>query len=238
MIRIAIVDDEKEYNQILYGYLKNYEKKNNVSFHISSFHDGLDIVSDYKAEYDIILFDIQMKHMDGMSAAEQIRKLDPDVIIIFITTTIQFAVQGYLVDALGYILKPVTYLAFSQILNKAINQLEKKNTKLYITIDVEGGKMRLDISRIIYFESQKHTVFIHTEDGDFLTQGPLKRFDAILSDKGFFKCHNAYLLNLEKVNGIVSGFVSMTNNIELPISRARKKDFLDALTDHMGGVTR
>ena len=136
MIRIALVEDESEYVQILYGYLKKYEEVNQVSFQIVTFSDGLDIASEYKADYDIILLDIQMKHLDGMRTAEEIRKLDENVIFIFITSTVQFAVQGYLVDALGYVLKPVPYLAFSQILSKAVKQLEKKTKLTYLTIDV------------------------------------------------------------------------------------------------------
>lgn len=99
MIRIAIVEDEDSYVQVLTGYLKQYETEHSLSFQISVFHDGLDIVSEYKADYDIILLDIQMKHLDGMKTAEKIRELDEDVSFIFITSTIQFAVQGYLVDA-------------------------------------------------------------------------------------------------------------------------------------------
>ena len=150
MIRIAIVEDEDSYVQVLTGYLKQYETEHSLSFQISVFHDGLDIVSEYKADYDIILLDIQMKHLDGMKTAEKIRELDEDVSFIFITSTIQFAVQGYLVDALGYVVKPVAYLAFSQILGKAVKKVKQKQQKDYMTIEVEGGQMRLDISQIYY----------------------------------------------------------------------------------------
>ena len=121
MIRIAIVEDEDSYVQVLTGYLKQYETEHSLSFQISVFHDGLDIVSEYKADYDIILLDIQMKHLDGMKTAEKIRELDEDVSFIFITSTIQFAVQGYLVDALGYVVNrsPILhFLRFSEKLSK------------------------------------------------------------------------------------------------------------------------
>lgn len=238
MVKIAIVEDESEYVQILYGYLKKYEQQNSVKFQISSFCDGLDIVSDYSADYDIILFDIQMKHMDGMRAAEEIRKLDEDVIFIFITTTVQFAVQGYMVDALGYVLKPVPYLAFSQILGKAIKQLNVKKEKTYLNIEVEGGKMRLDINLIYYIESQRHYILIHTENGDFLAPGPLKDIEENLAAKGFAKCHNAYLVNLKHVTGILQNSCLLTGDLELSISRTKKKAFMDALTDYMGGILR
>mgnify|MGYP000081438622 CR=1 FL=1 len=63
-----------------------------------------------------------------------------------------------------------------------------------MTIEVEGGQMRLDISQIYYIESQRHNILFHTEKGDFLTAGPMKKVEALLKDKGFSKCHNAYLI--------------------------------------------
>ena len=218
MIRIAIVEDEDSYVQVLTGYLKQYETEHSLSFQISVFHDGLDIVSEYKADYDIILLDIQMKHLDGMKTAEKIRELDEDVSFIFITSTIQFAVQGYL--------------------GKAVKKVKQKQQKDYMTIEVEGGQMRLDISQIYYIESQRHNILFHTEKGDFLTAGPMKKVEALLKDKGFSKCHNAYLIHLMHVTGIVQNNVLLSDSTTLPVSRAKKKVFLEALTDYIGGVHR
>ena len=238
MIRIAIVEDEDSYVQVLTGYLKQYETEHSLSFQISVFHDGLDIVSEYKADYDIILLDIQMKHLDGMKTAEKIRELDEDVSFIFITSTIQFAVQGYLVDALGYVVKPVAYLAFSQYSRKSCQKGEAKtDKKINMTIEVEGGQMRLDISQIYYIESQRHNILFHTEKGIFSLRSN-EKVEALLKDKGFSKCHNAYLIHLMHVTGIVQNNVLLSDSTTLPVSRAKKKVFLEALTDYIGGVHR
>lgn len=238
MIQIAIVEDEKVYVSTLQKYLKQYEEEHSVNFQIHTFSDGLDIISDYSSEYDIIFMDIQMTHLDGMKTAEKIRSLDEDVAIIFITSTVSFAVQGYLVDALGYIVKPVSYFAFSQILNKAIKQVKQKQTQYYMHIDVDGGRMRLSTSQIYYIESQKHHVLIHTEQGDFLTAGPMKRIEAELSPLGFSKCHNAYLVNLQHVTGVLQNNALLSDSSNLPISRARKKAFMSDLTKFMGGTQK
>lgn len=238
MIHIAIVEDDVNHAEILTAYLTRYEKEHSVSFQIHKFQDGLDIITDYTADYDIILLDIQMKHMDGMKTAEKIRTMDEDVAIIFVTSTVQFAVQGYLVDALGYVVKPVPYLAFSQILSKAVRQLKQKQTRDYLTISINGGQMRLDINQIYYIESQRHNIALYTDKGMFLTAGPLKKFEADLISKGFFKCHNAYLVNLRHVMKILQNTVMLSGDIELPISRTRKKVFLDTLTDYLGGMHR
>mgnify|MGYP001219995422 FL=1 len=238
MIRIAIVEDDNNDMQILRNYLSRYEKETSAHFQISGFFDGLDIISDYKAEYDIILLDIQMKHLDGMRTAEKIRALDEDVIFIFITSTVQFAVQGYTVDALGYVLKPVPYLAFSQIMNKASRLVQKKQSKTYLTLEVDGCQLKLDTSQITYIESQKHDILVHCERGSYRTAGPLKRMEELLLSQGFAKCHNAYLVNLQHVMALMPNMVRLSDSAELAVSRARKKSFLDSFTDYMGGIQR
>ena len=114
MIHIAIVEDDPQVREQLAGYIRRYERQFGKMFELTTFEDGDEIVSDYKAVYDIILLDVQMRRMDGMAAAEAIRRVDKDVILIFITNMAQFAIRGYAVDALDYILKPVPYFAFSQ----------------------------------------------------------------------------------------------------------------------------
>lgn len=238
MIRIAIVEDDRHDMQILQDYLSRYEQEHSLCFQITTFPDGLDIVSDYKAEYDVILLDIQMKHLDGMKTAEKIRELDEDVIFIFITSTVQFAVQGYTVDALGYVLKPVPYLAFTKIFQKAVRQLQKKQNRFYLTLEADGGQLKLDTAQIFYIESQKHDIIVWTEKGCVRTAGPLKRMEELLLPQGFAKCHNAYLVNLLHVTALLPNVVRLSGGTELPVSRARKKMFLDLFTDYVGGIQR
>lgn len=235
MIKIAIVEDETEYVETLKSYLTRFEADYSVSFQIQAFTDGLDIVSDYTASYDIILLDIQMKYLDGMKTAQKIRELDEDVIFIFITSSAQFAVEGYTVDALGYILKPVPYLSFSQILNKAVRRILKRQAIYYINIDTDGGIMRLGIDSVYYIESQLHHVLIHTDKGNFVASGPMKRMEEALKTFGFAKCHNAYLVNLKHVTGCLPGDVLLLSGEQIPISRGRKKSFMECLADYMGG---
>ena len=90
-----------------------------------------------------ILMDIEMKLMDGMTAAEEIRRLDQDVVIMFITNMTNYAIRGYQVDALDYVLKPVSYFAFSQKLGRAIGKMKKTSTKI-ISIEIPSGVKKLD----------------------------------------------------------------------------------------------
>ena len=99
MIKIAIVEDEELYISKLEQYLKQYQDESEEKFELTVYRDGDEITSGYKAQFDIILMDIQMKFVDGMSAAEEIRKQDSQVIILFMTNMAQYAIRGYEVDA-------------------------------------------------------------------------------------------------------------------------------------------
>lgn len=233
MIRVGIVEDEAEQADLLEGYLARYGGERGEQFQVTRLPDGMDLVDDYKGQYDIILLDIQMRHLDGMAAAEKIRKVDTDVVIIFITSTVRYAVQGYSVDALGYVLKPVPYTQFSQIFEKAIARVQARQQHTYIQVAVAEGQIRLDCSTICYIESQRNHVILHCSGRDYVTAGPLKRFEELLSGHGFCKCHNAFLVNLSFVEAVNREEVVLTDRTTLSVSRARKKEFMAALAENI-----
>ena len=182
MIRVAIVEDDAEVQGVLQEYVRRYTRQYGTEFEVTVFADGVDILDDYRAVYDIIFLDVEMKHLDGMTTAERIRQMDADVILIFITNMAQYAIRGYSVGALDYVLKPVPYFAFSQQLLKAVARLEKR-AKHYLTVPVEGGLRRLDTASIYYLESEGHRVHFYTDEGDFSAPGALKTFEEMLGVK-------------------------------------------------------
>lgn len=236
MIKIAIVEDEAMYAKQLQEFLWQYEKEHGEAFDITVYSDGDEIVHKYKAQFDIILMDVEMKFMDGMSAAEEIRKVDTEVVIIFITNMAQYAIRGYAVDALDYVLKPVSYFAFSQRLSRAIGRMKKRETKI-ISINIKGGTMRLDVANIFYIESQGHNLIFHTASGNYESVGTMKEVEEKLADMNFFRGNKGYLLNLAHVEGIQDG-CAMVKGEQLLLSRARKKDFMEALTRYWGEVVK
>lgn len=233
MIRIAIVEDDIKCMQQLTGYVKQYAQENDEKIDIKKFTDGDDIVNDYKAVYDIIFMDIQMKIMDGMKAAQIIRKMDDNVILIFITNMAQYAIQGYSVNAMDFVLKPVSSFAFAEELAKAVRRL-KERTSAYLTIKQEGGMIRLDVLQITYLESQGHKILIHTENDIYDFIGTMKNMEEQLTEKKFSRCNNCYLVNLRHVESVQQYIVTVAGD-KLQISRPRKKVFMDALTDFVGG---
>ncbi len=227
MVHIAIVEDEKKFVKQLESYIVQYKKERNKDIKVSVFSDGEDIIENYRCQYDIILMDIQMQFMDGMTAAEKIRELDSEVVIMFITNMTQYAVRGYEVDALDYVVKPVEYFAFSQKLDKAIERI-KKQTEEYLIIPTDAGVHKLALSDIYYIESQGHNAIYHTKKGDFSSRASLKDLENRVVIYGFFRCGKGFLVNLRKVDA-VNGNDCVINGEKIPISRIKRKDFMEQL---------
>ena len=236
MINIAIVEDEAMYAKQLQEFLQQYQKENGEVFNITVYSDGDQIVHKYKSQFDIILMDVEMKFMDGMSAAEEIRKVDTEVVIIFITNMAQYAIRGYAVDALDYVLKPVSYFAFSQRLNRAISRMKKREQKV-ITVNIKGGAVRINIANIYYIESQGHTLILHTILGNYETTGKMKEMEEKLSEMNFCRGNKGYLINLQHVERIQDG-CALVKGENLTLSRARRKVFMEALTRYWGEVIK
>lgn len=234
MIRIAIVDDDTFYISQLKQFLEDYQKEIGEDFSVKVYRDGDGIVTDYKAQYDIILMDVQMKFMDGMSAAQEIRKMDEEVIIIFITNMAQYAIRGYEVGALDYILKPVNYFAFTQKIGRAISRLKKKE-KRYVVIPVKGGVYRIAVTDIYYIESEGHNLIYHTRDGDISSSGTMKSAEEIFADMNFSRGNKGYLINLAHVEGIRDK-CAIVRGQQLLISRPRMNAFMKDLTRYWSEV--
>ena len=233
MTRIAIVEDEAAIQEQLTGYVQRYTRQYGTPFEVTVFGSGVEILEDYRPVYDIIFLDVEMPHLDGMETARRIRAMDSDVLLIFITNMAQYAIKGYAVGALDYVLKPVPYFAFSQQLQKAVNQLARR-VRHYLAVPVDGGLRRLDAATVYYIESEGHRIHFYTEDGEFSAPGALKALEEKLASQPFARCNSGYLVNLAQVSGVQQNTV-LVGPYELQISRPKRKAFLAALTDYIGG---
>lgn len=237
MIHIAIVEDDDMYAGKLRANLERYAEEREEKIRISEFSDGEDIVTNYKGDYDIILMDVRMTFMDGMKAAGRIRECDSMVVIIFITNMPQYAMQGYAVDALDYVLKPVSYFALSQRLDRAIERMRQREHKRYLTVPVKGGMRRLELGRVRYLEVWDHRLFIHMTDEDIETKGAIRDMEEAISSSQFFRCNKCYLVNLEYVEGVQNNDIYIGKDT-VRVSRSKKKEFMDALNNYINEVSK
>ncbi|MEC9484857.1 MAG: LytTR family DNA-binding domain-containing protein [Candidatus Izemoplasma sp.] len=233
-INIAVVEDNHESQIKIKEFIRKYDNESDDTFIISVFSDGDEIVDQYEAEFDIILMDIEMKRMNGMTAAEKIREIDPSVVLIFITNMTKFAVKGYAVNALSYLLKPVEYFAFRREIEKSVQQI-KSRKEYYLVLPTIEGIAKVSASNIGYMESIKHQVIIHTiDEKEYVLNTTLKEMQTKLKEYNYYRINSCYIVNLDKVDGVKKDYAQVMGN-ELKISRPRKKGFKTALTKYLGG---
>lgn len=198
------------------------------------FQDGADVISEYRPDWDVLFLDIQMPGVDGMTAARCIREVDSEVIIVFVTSSPHYAVSGYEVDALSYLLKPVGYASFEQEMRRVLVRLQQRARRELLFRSTDGELHRVAVADVLYIESVKHRVEVHTLDGDFSVVLTLKAIEVDLDGEGFMRCHSGLLVNLRHVTGTEGNDCRVRGGTRLPISRPRKKEFLSALAAHIG----
>ena len=235
MYRIAIVEDEKEFREQLQEYLKRYGVENNIVFQIDVFEDGSDILEHYQKNYDMVLLDIEMPKVNGMDAAERIREMDEEVVLMFITNMAQYAIRGYSVGALDFVMKPITYYTFSLKMTRALKRVQKKTLPPVVLHLVDGIKT-LEAKQIYYVEIQNRLLHYHTTEGEFVVKGTMQSVEETLESYSFAKCNHWYMVNLMHVKEVKKNIVVVGEH-ELEISRRNKNALMKALTEYLGGAS-
>lgn len=233
MYRIAIVEDDREFIKELQTYLKQYEQEEGQEFELSVFYDGTEILENYTPRFDLILLDIEMPKMNGMDAAEKIREVDENVVLMFITNMAQYAIRGYSVGALDFVMKPINYYTFSMKMKRALKRVQKKELPS-ILLTLPDGVKKLEVRQIYYLEVQNRMLHYYTEEGEFVVRGSLQSAENTLPSAVFAKCNHWYLVNLMHVTAVRKN-TAIVGPHELEISRRNRAGFLKALAEHMGG---
>lgn len=239
MINIALIDDNLNDLNTLKSFIDKYTESDELDSHIevniTTYNDPTLFLNENNFKYDLIFLDIEMPKINGISLAKRIRKKDSNVGLVFITNMAQYAINGYEVSAIDYILKPLDYYDFALKFNKIINFV-KRNISNYIYLkSVENNLIKVDVNEIIYVEIFSHYLLYHLENSEIKVRGTISEAENNLSNYYFSRISKSFLINLKHVINIKLDNVLLTGNIELIISRLRKKDFLEAFYKYLGG---
>lgn len=232
-MKAVIVEDDADSRALMREYLSRYAAEHGEVIETETFSNGMDFASDYKSDADIILLDIEMPYMNGLDAAKKIRETDVTVAILFITNMAQYAIRGYEVNAVDFIVKPVSYFNFADKFSKAVRFAERRRER-ELLIRTEGGFTRLPVSRVLYVEKERNDLVYHTTEGDRTERGSMRELEARLSDCGFLACSSGCLVNLRHVTRTDGSSVTVAGR-EIWISRRKKKEFAEGLMSYMSG---
>lgn len=226
MISIAIVEDDKTAADTLQKFLDKYKEESGEKFQSTWYQDAVTFLESYRG-VDLVFMDIQMPNMNGMEGAMRLRKLDTQVVLIFVTNMAQYAVKGYEADALDFIVKPLSYSNFTFKMKRAMNAIQMSMNK-DIVIKQSSGMMRIRANELYYVEVRGHNLTYHLAQDEVLVRGSMNTAENQLSEWNFLRCNNCYLINPRYIEWI-RGCVVKVGNDELQISHPRKKKFLEDL---------
>ncbi len=157
MLRIAIVEDDPEDQNRLQQMLRQFSDTCQEKCAVTVFGGGAEFLGNYRPEYDLVLMDVEMPGMNGLDTARELRTLDASVILIFITNMAQYAIRGYEVDALDYVLKPVNYYSF-ELKMKKVRRILNEREGSSLVLFVKGEMRRIPVKSILYVEIRDHNL--------------------------------------------------------------------------------
>lgn len=230
-MRIAVCDDEElfriEFKSVLDKVLINAE------YDIDTFSGGSSLYEAFlKNPFDLVFLDIEMPGIDGITLAKRLRAVSENVQIVFLTSHIEYALEGYEVNALRYLTKPVNLNKVKEVIRYV---QDKQNSEHQIIIKEDGEDVLIDINDIIYMESMDKNVRIVTSKEEHFTRYNLGDYEEQLKNFGFFRIHRGYLISLSKVRKLVRNDVVMDGDITLPVSRSNVKALKDAFYAYVEG---
>lgn len=232
-MRLAVVEDDSvDLNETL-AALERFAKENSLVFETTAFSAAEEFLESQES-FDIGLFDIGLPDLTGMELAYKIRESNQNMSIIFLTRMAKYAIEGYSVNASGYVLKPVNYFNLSLSLKRAIRSFEISNRSASSPIVKAGGRS-FPLHSVFFCEVKDHTTFFHLENEQISCRCPLSEIEKMGAGQ-FAKSHASFLVNLAKVSIVAAADVALSNGEKVPLSRTKKKEFMSAMAVFVGRV--
>lgn len=235
MLRCAIVEDSPRELEHLKECLARYSAERDIPLETTAFGDAASFLEHYRADYDIVFMDIELPGINGMEAAELLRSQHRVTSIIFVTDLAQYAVRGYEVDALGFLVKPATFAGLSMNLDRAMREVAQ-GTNRTLTVPTGDGFRSVPLSQVTHIEVRNHDLVYHTVDGEALrARGSLAQVERELADAPMVRVSRYCLANMALITSVLGDEVTVAGGAALHITRGHKKEIELALARYLGG---
>lgn len=233
MIRIAIVEDSAQDRDWLVALIAGWRDTHGKNIVTDTYPDAVTFLEKGAENADIVFMDIRMPHISGMEAAESLRAVNHHSVLIFLTTLAGYAIKGYAVDAMDFIVKPIKHDRFVHTFEKAIRLCERE--KKCITIQVRDQTRRINTDEILYIEAFAHNKVYHTETQTYSVNEDMEHLLGSLPAE-FVRCHRSYIVNLKNIESVGKDTVRLVGRDTLiPVSRNRREELISALTKYYAG---
>ena len=231
-VRIAIVEDEAPQRAWLAANVREAECRRGTDVDVLEYADGEAIARADTSALDLIMMDIDLPGMSGMEAAGLIRRRNTQIQIAFCTNLVTRALDGYAVQALDFLVKPVSSERIGELLEKAERMQEQQRPRA-ITLRAQDHVLIVPVGEILYAETYGRKLRLHTRRETMDLRMTIAALEEQLPKRAFFRVHNACLVSLAHVRQINGLEVEVAGDT-LPVSRHKKKEFIQALTDYLG----
>jgi DNA-binding LytR/AlgR family response regulator len=218
-ITVAIVDDEAAQIELLSQLVAAWAKERSQAVRVSGFlgSAAFEFALADAGAFDILLLDVQMPGTDGMELARRLRASGHNAQIVFISGFAEWLPQGYDVDALNYLLKPVKQPQLFSVLDKAAERVAREPR--YVLLNADGEVQKQDVDSIVYAEAFSHYIELHTLNAVLTLRMPMKELEILLGE-GFLRCHRSYLAGVRHIMSISRCDVTLTGGVKLPLARS------------------
>lgn len=233
MYRMLIVENTPAEADLLRGYLQRYASEKNLSLLIETLPSALEFINS-KHVADLIFMDIDMPGINGMEAAEILRGYDAETPLVFVTNLAQYAVRGYAVDAVDFVVKPIEYGDFAMRMDRAM-RVVARNAEHSLALPTADGIRVVSQGDVTYIDLAKHDLCYHLIDGSELRErGSLRAAEQRLDPQVFLRISSGCLVNMARVVRIGRESVTMADGAELFYSRSQRKRALETLANYVG----
>lgn len=232
--KIAVCDDDWTTRQQMADYLEQYQKEQSEQFQIFYFSSGEELLEHMPSDIFIVFLDIQMNGINGIDTAKILRKNGYNLHIIFITSRIEYALEGYEVHAYGFLRKPITYSSVFRHLKELTRRKSAQHSPI---LHLKNGADTdfLNCNSIIYAEVFHHSTYFILTDGSRKEYTiPLGEIESSTKEYGFFRCHKSYLVNMKHIVRFSLTSITMKNGDEIPVSKYRRKTFVSEFSKFSG----
>lgn len=223
-MRIAICDDEKGVIDLISGFVNEWSALKRLPSppRIFEFNNAESFLFHWSPEtnFDIVFLDIKMGNMTGVELAKLIRKIDQSIQIVFVTGSREYVLEGYEVDALHYLMKPLKREDLFKCLDKASRKMSKLDEQSLL-VTIQKKTYRLPYSSILYFESFDNATVAHTTNGDYKFRQRIGSLEAELDPSQFVSVHRSFIVGIAHIREIGKKNLTLDGGFELPISQAR-----------------